>query len=420
MNILTTPDILIIGAGSAGVAAAVGAGSAGASVVLLEKNGFPGGKATAAYVGTVCGLYYRSENPVSRLVNNGFPESFAGELMERSKIKPVLYKDGLHFLPYSQFQFMRICDELAKKNTDALCFHSHVIDAAVEDNKITSVDALYFNKRVRFFPKAIIDTSGEAVIASTIPLDAITSDQYQAAAQVFVLSGLADSSDELLGMSLLRSIKKGISDGSYNPEHIRLSVVPGSVRNGQVLLKLGIPLRVDNDPAHITDIELFSRKAIEEILVFLKQHNELFKNAHLAMIAPEAGIRTGPRHKGKSLLNESDVMNCIKSVDSIARGAWPIEYWEPGKNPEMGFFEMDNYYDIPAGALQSYKIENLFFAGRNISADDKAIASARVIGTCLATGYAAGKLAAGFVKKQSTDATLSAIRNELFAPTNVI
>jgi hypothetical protein len=418
--LLTTPDILIIGAGSAGIAAAEGAKKAGASVVLLEKNGFPGGKATAAYVGTVCGLYYRSENPHSRFVNNGFPERFARELMERCKTKPVLFKENLHFLPYDQFHFIRICDELAQQNTDSICFHSYVIEAAAEGDLITSVDALYHHKRVRFSPGAVIDTSGEAVISSMVPMDSITSDQYQAAAQVFVLSGLSDINDELLGLSLLRSVKKGIIDGSYNPEYIRLSVVPGSVRNGQVGLKLGIPLRVDNDPSHITKIELFSRKAIEEIVSFLKHNNEIFKNAHLAMIAPEAGIRTGPRHIGKSVLNETDVMKCMKSVNSVARGAWPVEYWAPGKNPEMGFFEMDDYYDIPADVLQSYKFKNLFFAGRNISADDNAIASARVIGTCLATGYAAGQLAAGFVNKKSVDETINSIQNELFSVSDVI
>ena len=54
-----TCDVLVIGGGAAGVAAATAAGRAGAKVMLLERYGFLGGLATAAQVGTICGLYLR-------------------------------------------------------------------------------------------------------------------------------------------------------------------------------------------------------------------------------------------------------------------------------------------------------------------------------------------------------------------------
>ena len=411
---LTTPDILIIGGGSAGVAAAVGAKNAGSSVVLLEKNGFPGGKATAAYVGTVCGLYYRSENPEAKFVNHGFPEEFALELMRRSESKPLFYKNGLHFLPYRQFDFMMLCDEYAQKNSDSLALHTYITNAVVENNTITCVEAMVYNKLVKLYPKAVIDTSGEAILASIINSDILKSDQYQASAHVFLLAGIAETSEETLSLSLIRSIKKGITDRHLDTRYERISVVPGSVRNGQALFKLGIPIDIDNNPMHISEIELFSRKAIDDVIKFLKHHSDHFKNCWLAMIAPETGVRTGPRHKGIIVLQEADVKNSIKSNNSIARGSWPIEYWEPGKNVAMEYFNLDDYYDIQAGVLQSEMVRNLFFAGRNLSASDKAIASARVIGTCLATGYASGKLAAGFVKDVDQDTTVASIQQDLF------
>jgi len=413
--ILTTPDILIIGGGSAGVAAAVGANRSGVSVVLLEKNGFLGGKATAAYVGTVCGLYYRSENPNSNFVNKGFPEQFTTELMHKSESKPVMHKNGLHFLPYRQFDFMMLCDEYGLRYTDSLALHAYVTSATLENNSITCVEAMIYHQPIKFYPKVVIDTSGEAILATLIGSDVIKSDQYQASAHVFMLAGFPDVDQEVIKLSLFRSIKSGIADGKLNAHYDRISIVPGSVKNGQALFKLGIPITIDNNPIHISEIELFSRKAIDELIKYLKSNNELFKNCWLAMIAPETGIRTGPRHKGLLVLEESDVLNCKKSNDSVARGAWPIEYWEPGKNPEMGYFAMDDYYDISAGTLQSNRIRNLFFAGRNLSATDKAIASARVIGTCLATGYAAGVLASGMVFNKCREESILTIQKELFS-----
>ncbi len=414
-DILTTPDILIIGGGSAGVAAAVGAKKSGASVVLLEKNGFLGGKATAAYVGTVCGLYYRSENSSSKFVNHGLPEEFALELMRRSESKPVLYKNGLHFLPYRQFDFMMLCDEYALKFTDSLALHTYVYKATMENNSITCVEAMVYNRPVKFYPKAVIDTSGEAILSTLLGSDSINSEQYQASAHVFLLSGFPDVHAEVLNLSLIRSIKTGILDGSLNAQYERISVVPGSFNNGQALFKLGIPVSIDDNPIHYTEIELFSRKAIDEVVKYLKCNTELFKNCSLSMLAPETGVRTGPRHKGVSILDESDVLNCKKSKTSIARGAWPIEYWEPGKNVEMSYFSLDDYYDIPAEVLQSNKISNFFFAGRNLSATDKAIASARVIGTCLATGYSAGVMAAGTALNRSNEESIKVIQKELFS-----
>ena len=68
---------------------------------------------------------------------------------------------------------------------------------------------------------------------------------------------------------------------------------------------------------------------------------------------------------------------------------------------------------VPAGCLESGEVSNLFFAGKIISADEKAIASARVIGTCLGTGYAAGLLAAYKVLGKKREDAISYIRDKM-------
>lgn len=78
----------------------------------------------------------------------------------------------------------------------------------------------------------------------------------------------------------------------------------------------------------------------------------------------------------------------------------------------MRYFHIDDYYQIPAGCLQSNCIDNLFFAGRNISATDAAIASARVMGICLQTGYAAGCLASAACLKHSIPDAVKQVQND--------
>ena len=88
----------------------------------------------------------------------------------------------------------------------------------------------------------------------------------------------------------------------------------------------------------------------------------------------------------------------------------------------MTYLPLDDYYEIPAGALQSKDFENLFFAGRGIAAENKAIASARVIGTCLGTGFAAGWLAAGQSRGVDRQTSVLELRREcgLDAPQKVL
>jgi len=412
-NILTTPDVLIIGGGVAGVAAAAGAAQCGASVTLLEKNAFAGGKATAAYVGTVCGLFYRSEQPVAQFVQQGFVKEFAVELTTRSKIQPIQYKNGLHFLPYNYFDFMLLCDDWLKKSTSTLCYHSCVHHAVADGDRIVSLYAMISNRTVTFKPKAIIDVSGDDLTAGILQLNSIKSDYYQAAAHVFQFSGIRETDMSVLSLALIRSVQKGISSNQLPSFFERVSLVPGSLRNGNVLLKLPLPFQISDDSFNKSELETFSRNAINELALFLKQNSEAFISGTITFVAPEAGIRTGARHQGKDLLTGEDVLQCRKRMDTIARGAWPVEYWEPGKPVKMEYFNMDDYYDIPAGAIQSNALANLFFGGRNISADDTAIASARVIGTCLATGYASGVLAAACARNQSQVEAIESVQQSM-------
>jgi hypothetical protein len=79
----------------------------------------------------------------------------------------------------------------------------------------------------------------------------------------------------------------------------------------------------------------------------------------------------------------------------------------------MTFLPENDFYSIPAGCLESGEKENLFFAGKIISAGEKAIASARVIGTCLGTGYAAGVLASFKAKGTGRNKAVEFIKKQM-------
>src|SRR5664280_550908 len=104
-------DVLVVGGGAAGVAAAIAAGRAGAQVVLLERYGFLGGMATAAQVGTACGLYLRDTAGSKPLpVAGGFAQEFAYRLQRAAGTEPLRLDRGLWVLPFSVPAFGSVAD----------------------------------------------------------------------------------------------------------------------------------------------------------------------------------------------------------------------------------------------------------------------------------------------------------------------
>jgi hypothetical protein len=225
----------------------------------------------------------------------------------------------------------------------------------------------------------------------------LTDPHYQAGAFVFQVKGLLTMEPKILGLNLIRWISRGIQSGELETECRYLSIIPGSVTNGIGLFKLGLPTPYNDTADCLTQYELDARARSVKIIKYLQQSEKLLADLAILTMATQVGIRTSARSKGIEILDKNQVMNCTKPENGIAIGAWPIEYWGDKNKPEMHYFPAENCYWISAGTLVSDTLDNLFFAGRTLSATEQAIASARVIGTCLNTGYAAGMLAAEWV-----------------------
>jgi len=105
---------------------------------------------------------------------------------------------------------------------------------------------------------------------------------------------------------------------------------------------------------------------------------------------------------GRYLLTGADVLAGRKFPDAVARGAWPVEQWGRAGAPRFRYLPAGGHYEIPARSLVAAEVENLFMAGKTVSADADAMASLRVMGCCLATGAAAGRLAAEMLVSRRT------------------
>ena len=411
METVLHTDVVVLGGGSAGVAAAVAAARKGLRVMVIERNAYLGGKATAAEVGTICGLYHFSKNERSEYIVKGFAKEFAEELRAQSNTSPLFSPEGVHYLPYHVEAFKEICLNLINENKIGIYFNAVLEHVTVEDQKLKSVHIIAAGNPVTINLQSLVDCSGDSVISQAASLPLIKSENYQAAAQVFSMQGVEEENEFKLGMIMMKALRSAIDNNILGDFYDRVYVVQGSLKNNCVNLKIGIPLAVTYAPGNLQELRTVALSFVENLSQFLINQVDAFKNASLVHIAPEVGIRIGQRSTGKYLLTEEDVLSCKKFGDAIANATWPIEIWEQNRRVNMRYFKLDDYYQVPAGCLQSNSIANLFFAGRNISATDGAIASARVMGICLQTGYAAGCMAATAAQNLSLSDAIGQIQN---------
>lgn len=413
MHLAKSYDVLIIGAGSAGIAAAVQAARCGMKTAIVERLNFAGGKATAAEVRTLCGFYF-SGREKAEFLHKGFPREFAEEILETEQGSPQSFDKDLHFIPYEPNNFKRLAEKYLQENSVDIYFHSYPLSMRKNElGEIISASILNKNEILEFGCRAVIDCSGESVVSLFLNLPQIKEEYYQAPTQVFTLSGIDFEDDVPLNLVLNKVIMKAVSTGELTSDFDRLSLIPHSFRAGNASFKFTMAEKVKEIDNKHSNLELKAREKVAYLLAFLKQNVVEFENVELASMAIELGLRTGRRMQGKYVLSKSDIVNSRQFTDVVARGSWPIEKWGEEKRVSMSYPEFGDFYDIPLGALESAYCSNLFAAGRNISADTDAIASARVIGTCMATGAGIATYVAQKLKGASENEALNFLNREL-------
>ena len=407
-------DLLVIGGGAAGIAAATAAGRAGAKTILLERYGFLGGLATTAQVGTICGLYLRDPTGAETVpVANGFPLEFASRLQQAGGTKPLCVDRGLWVLPYSPPDFARVADSFVQETKNVeLILHATVGDVRPENSKIISVRALAWNEPVEIFPQSVVDCTGEATAAALAGAGSENGAADQSPALVFVLENVDPALAQRGLLEVRRELRRAVESGALPAICERLALVPGTGMNGRLALKLSL-LSANPDQAlwqQVTAWEREARALLAPLHRFLVENVAAFRNARLDSVAPQLGVRSGRRIVGRTRLADEVVLKVQKSPLGIARGCWPMERWTAAPRPEMNYFAERDFYDIPLDCLRPAKLENVFIAGRCLSAETGAMTSARVFGTALATGWAAGTAAAFQAAGRPLDGAVAQIR----------
>jgi hypothetical protein len=371
-------DVLVVGGGAAGVAAATAAARTGARVLLAERYGQLGGLATGGMivllltlddgrgrraVGGLC------QEVVERLAARGaawFPaaEDWGSDdptRVERCRRWGLVWGRGPHRVRYSvayEPEAMKlVLAELVQASGAELLLHAFGCEPVVEAGRVTAVTFQAKSGRFAVRARCVIDATGDG--------------------DLFTAAGCEHESERVLPW-LWFSVG-GVEDADAAADAGRGFRTPGE---GRLLMPWGATEkspRIDaTDPEDLTRAELSCRVRVHEELDRLRREAPGFARAHVCRVAEQLGITESRRLVGRTVLRREDMDRRTGRAVALT-GHWT----------RYGAF-----YEIPYGALLARELPNLLVAGRCISVDHRVHHATKEIPACMATGEAAGTAAA--------------------------
>lgn len=412
------PDVLVIGGGSAGVAAALAAARQGADTLLVERHGFFGGAGTASLVHSFCGLYEPVTEGAPRVANSGLVAELERELLAQGIGQGPVRMGKVDVLLHQPWRLAAFYDRwISHQKSLSYLLHTEVAEMETKEEQVVEVALLCRGTRTVVHPRAVVDASGDAVVAVMTghALDTHAGIIFQRPAYIVGISGAAadllenDGPLQLAGW-IARAIQNKDVPAACAGAHFRRST------DGDIFMTLDLTGDADqcvydpSSPTSLTKLEMIGRDTAFRLVDHLRARHPAFEKARITALPTRAGIRESRRWLGETVLEQADILHSRAPQNTVAWASWPVEVRETARGARMQYPFEPKSAGIPLGALRARDLRNVFLAGRCISASHGAQASIRVMGTALATGQAAGiaaaKLAAG---EASETAALAAL-----------
>ena len=392
-------DVIVVGAGAAGVGAAVGAAQAGAKTLLVECGPCLGGAATQKNVLTYCG-FYTQPLPRKQAVG-GVAEQVLTELQALHAVEgPVrLPAPSSHVIAILDTEGVKLAlDRVVTRAKVQVLLHTMVVGGSRNGDSITAVTLQDDRGPREVSASAFVDASGEGDLAAF----GGASVRYgnQGIAEVGTMSvrigGIAPNADRS-GGRWAQAVKatKAAGASSLDKEDGLVLSLPIS---GDLITYYVDATYNALDGASITAAEITGR---EKACAYLKAAQTIpgYEKAYIVSTGPKFGTRESRHVNAQYQITEADITGGTRHSDVVALGAWPMEYHPGGGEPTVWKDIKDKgTFDIPLRTLMSVDTRNLFSAGRLADGDSGGGGAIRVMGTSFATGHAAGVSAAHYAR----------------------
>lgn len=382
-------DVLVVGGGFAGICAAISAARTGADVILVHDRPMLGGNASSEIRMWPMGAHGKNRR------ETGIFEEIILENMRRNPTRAYPIWDSVLY------------EKVRNEKNIKLCLNCSVMGLEKSGDRITKVRAwqLTTYKLWEISAKIFIDCSGDSILAEES--GALYRHGREARDEFGEEAAPEKADTQTMGNSLLLQARETEREVKYIPPSFIRKVSETDLKgrshemhelrdNNFWWLELGGDRNCIDDAEEVRDELLALSFGTWDHIKNTGEHNAEKWELDFAGFLP--GKRESRRYVGDHLLNQNEVQAGGKFDDIIAYGGWKID-----DHPPKGFdnfavptryFDCPSPFGIPYGCIYSKNVENLMFAGRNISATHAAMAASRVMATCALLGQAAGTAAA--------------------------
>lgn len=394
-------DVLVLGAGPAGCAAAIMAARMGVKTLLVDMFAVPGGMSTTGmmshYTGTVDSKLYEEV-----LAENAKKNTFdKGE--RKVQIDPTN-----HILTWI---------ELLENAGAEMLMYTMASEPIMEGDTVKGVVVENKGGRSAILAKVIVDATGDGDIAARAGAEFIlgreTDGSMQPATLMFKIGGVNMEKAVLPGSfettvetekGELQALAKQLLPHPAGHVLLYKSPIPGIVT-----VNMTNAIRIDGTSAEsLTEAEIICRKQIPVIIDFLREYAPGYENCYVVASGSMMGVRETRHFKGLYTLNEWDILKKEVFEDWIVKGAefnFDVHNMTGASLDATGAqakFPQNTKYTIPYRCCIPEKIRGLLLAGRNISGTHMAHSNYRVMPICVAMGEGVG-IAAALAVKNNVD-----------------
>lgn len=406
-------DVIVVGGGPAGCAAATAAAREGAKVLLIESTGALGGMGTSGLLNAWCPFTDKEKIIYKGIAEKVFLESKKG----------VPHVKGDDWLPINTEYLKVVYDDLVMSEGVSVLFFTTM--AAVEMKQKGVVDAVIVGNKAgltAYKAKLFIDCTGDGDLAAWAGAGFDMGDDKGAVQEgtlCFALSNVDPYEFSLIGNVHSNRkdgpIYKMLESGKYNlikDNHINDKYAGP----GYLAFNAGHVTVDSTDPASLSSAMMTGRKIARQFQEGLAAFEpKTFAASYLASTAALMGIRESRRIRCDYTFTLDDWLARREFEDGIGRNSYYIDVHKSDatKYPR---YERGESHGIPFRSLLPVGLKNVFVAGRCISTDHYAHGSLRVMPPCLVTGEAVGVAAGQLFKSGNVDVhqvDITKLRNRL-------
>lgn len=387
-------DIIVVGGGFAGAAAAIAAAREGKRVRLIEKYNCLGGAAAFDLVNPFMRYWDYAEGRSKKILLSC---GLFTEIVER--IEALGGFRGNTRQTFNEEILKLVLNRMAVESGVELLFGTTLVGAEREGNAIRSITVANVGGTYRMSADCYIDATGDANLSMLAGFDCRVGRESDGLCQPMTLCfrlGNVDHEKYLACKPEINPLYKKLrAEGKIqNPREDVL--VFTTVLDGILHFNTTRVVKLDpTDAEDVTKAEIIAREQVFEMIAFLRENFEAFRDCVLLSTGMQIGARESRMVVGEYTLTQEDLLACTRFPDSIAVCNYDIDIHSPdGSGTSHYYFPDGQYYTIPYRTLVPKGAANLLVAGRCVSATHEAQASLRIMPTVATLGEAAGIAAA--------------------------